>query len=73
MASDTSTALLRQCLHQAEAPCGVASPHGLHRQDFVGKDVLIVINNSFLGNEKSKFFTNRYPTKGIISYFITAR
>lgn len=57
----------------ADAPRGVASPHGLHRQDFAGKDVLVVINNSFLGNEKCKFFTNKCPTKGIISYFIPAR
>lgn len=46
-----------QCFHQAEAPCGVTSPHGLHRWDFVGKDVLAVINNSFLENEKMYFFS----------------
>lgn len=39
-----------QCLHQTAAPCRVASPHELYRQDFIGKDMLIVINNSFSEN-----------------------
>lgn len=53
LASDTALPCCCRCLHQAEAPSGVASPHGFHRQDFIGKDVLVVLNISFLGNGKT--------------------